>query len=422
MTSNELLSLEKEKNDLEIFSCKKWNEWNAYVDKKMEGKPVPLTSSVDIRESKYKVAPVDLNIYPAGFNNICQLDRESGAYTLKKSILTLQANTKVVGLVCESHTKNLFYLDHLHYLKDMMETAGFNVFVISFDQNLFPESIQHLALSSHSGFSIEIFHASVNQTTGKIFSSNQEKISTIDFILMNHDQSIPLNIDWQQLTIPVHPSPLIGWFQRQKARHFEFYHQVIQDFGKHFSINPSILEAKFKAVYNLDFEHKSGIETLAAAVDELKSELTPDQSIFVKAGQGTYGMGINVVKSGEDILNMNRKTRNKMDVGKSGLKFSSAVIQESIETTLFYDGHPAEITIYLVGGKSIGGFMRTNLEKDVNSNLNSKGMVFQKFCISEIRANQEHKTKECLYSLLARLSTLAGAYEIEEIQQLSKKR
>ena len=31
-------------------------------------------SSFDIRNSGYKVAPVDANIFPAGFNNICQQD------------------------------------------------------------------------------------------------------------------------------------------------------------------------------------------------------------------------------------------------------------------------------------------------------------------------------------------------------------
>lgn len=31
----------------------------------------PIYSSYDVRDAGYKVANVDANIYPAGFNNIC---------------------------------------------------------------------------------------------------------------------------------------------------------------------------------------------------------------------------------------------------------------------------------------------------------------------------------------------------------------
>ena len=76
---------------------------------------------------------------------------------------------------------------------------------------------------------------------------------------------------------------------------------------------------------------------------------------------------------------------------------------------------PAEVTIYLVAGKSAGGFMRANSQKGAQENLNSKGMVFKKFCISEIRQNQDHKAKEALYSIVGRLSSLASAIEINEL-------
>ena len=59
--------------------------------------------------------------------------------------------------------------------------------------------------------------------------------------------------------------------------------------------------------------------------------------------------------------------------------------------------------------------MRTNTLKDAQSNLNSKGMVFQKFCMSEIMEGHDHKAKEAIYSTIARLSTIASAYEIKEV-------
>ena len=46
----------------------------------------------------------------------------------------------------------------------------------------------------------------------------------------------------------------------------------------------------------------------------------------------------------------------KMDVGKNNLKFTSVLIQEGVETIVKYDEAPAEVTIYLVNGRSSGGF------------------------------------------------------------------
>src|SRR3989338_6145422 len=40
---------------------------------KLEGdNELPLYSSVDIRDAGFKIAVVDTNIFPAGFNNLCE--------------------------------------------------------------------------------------------------------------------------------------------------------------------------------------------------------------------------------------------------------------------------------------------------------------------------------------------------------------
>lgn len=127
-------------------------------------------------------------------------------------------------------------------------------------------------------------------------------------------------------------------------------------------------------------------------------------------------MGISVVSSGEEIINMNRKTRNKMDIGKNSIKFTSLLVQEGVETIIKYDDMPAEITIYLIDGESIGGFMRVNGEKDNLGNLNSRGMVFRKLCMGDVvDSPEDHTTKEAMYSVVARLATIAAAYEIKEV-------
>ncbi len=396
------------KNEFEKFVSENWNEINSYIDAKFEKKTTPIYSSVDIRESKDKIAPVDHNMYPAGFNNLCSLDLDYATEVFGSAISEVSKEVKRVGIIPESHTKNLFYLDHLAMLGKVISDAGYEVTFLSFDNNLFQDS-DELNLISHSQFDLQILKAKIKD--GKVFSNEIEQ----EFVILNNDQSDPIDIDWKSVQTPINPTPLIGWFARQKNKHFSFYDQTVKDFSAHFEINPDILQAKFRTVENVDFSSKEGLEQLGQAVDDLKSELPEDKKIFVKASQGTYGMGISVVSSGEEIITMNRKARNKMDVGKNKIKFTSLLVQEGVDTILQYDDMPAEVAIYLVSGKSVGGFMRANSEKKADGNLNSRGMVFRKFCISEIRQNQDHKAKEAMYTVIARLATLASSDEIKEV-------
>lgn len=400
------------KNELEKFITQNWRNVNSYLDAQAQNLELPIYSSVDIRESKNKVAPVDNNIYPAGFNNICTFDLIMASEKFKKFILKNYPEVKTIGIIPESNTKNAFYLDHLATLKSTLEKAGYSVNILSLDQTLF-NNVSSLELTSHSEGKV-LFQAGAVKNNRIIDLKSEE---SFDLIILNHDQSSKIEIPWIDIKNPVTPSPFIGWYQRQKTQHFKFYHDVVNNFAKEFGINPSLMEADFDAVDHIDFATKDGLDRLADHVDELLKRLPEHSKVFIKASQGTYGMGIHVVSSGEEVRNLNRKKRNKLDIGKNNIKFSSVLIQEGIETVLKYDEYPAEITIYLIGGESVGGFLRTNTLKGVDDNLNSKGMIFQKFCISEIQENADHKAKEALYSVISRLSTLASGLELAEIKK-----
>lgn len=398
------------KEIIEQFIVENWDAINLYIDAEMEKVPVSFYNSVDIRESKTKIAPVDNNIYPAGFNNLCALDLDATRKVIQKEILKLAPNANRVVIIPESHTKNTFYLDHLAILGKTVRDAGFEVVFGSLDPALFANEATHLDLLSHSQFDVKIEKIDINNGN---LSSNDG--TAFDFAILNHDQSNPLPVEWKNVKTPIGPTPFIGWFRRQKSEHFCHYSKVVEKFCEHFKLDSNLIQARFKKVEDVDFSARSGLETVAQAVDEMVAQCEPGTSIFVKASQGTYGMGISVVQSGDEILNMNKKVRNKMDVGKNNIKFTTVLVQEGIETILKYDEMPAEVTIYLVGGKSVGGFMRANSEKSSTSNLNSKGMVFRKFCISEIRQNQDHKSKEAFYTIIARLSALASGHEIAKV-------
>lgn len=405
------------KVELEQFICRQWNSVNEWIDKAQSELPQPLTSSVDVRESKFKYAPVDHNMYPAGFNNLCNKDLLNCADLFKERLQEIKPGLKKVGLLPESHTKNKYYLDHLFKLKSTLEMADVEVTIFSPDQNLFLESENHvLELDSFSGYKLFIYRGEFKE--GEFLQYETQKSFGFDVILLNNDQSIPLEVNWQSIKIPVLPSPFAGWFQRQKTHHFKHYRETANRFAAHFSINPDLIQAHFSAVENVDFNTKEGLDEIAHEVDRLLKTLPQGSQVFVKASQGTYGMGISVVGSGEEIISMNRKVRNKMDIGKGNLKFTTVLIQEGVETIVKYDDAPAEVTIYLVNGKSSGGFMRTNPLRGTQANLNAQGMIYQKLCLSDIKQDCDHTIKEAVYSVIARLSVLAASYEMKELMEL----
>lgn len=400
------------KEELEKFVCENWNAVNTYIDTEQAKLPQPLTSSVDVRESKYKFAPVDHNMYPAGFNNLCGKDLLNCSTHFRNVFDKLKPGLKSIGLIPESHTKNKFYLDHLYKLKDTIQMAETEVTLISPDPEMFAEGVEFVELESHSNFQLKIYKATLTDGEFKVHALPEMKLETL---VLNNDQSNPLPIDWKKLKNPVLPSPFVGWYRRQKILHFEHYERVANRFCENFGINPDLIQAKFTSMQNLNFNTKEGLDDLANKVEEFFKTLHPEANVFVKASQGTYGMGISVVSNAEEIRSMNRKVRNKMDVGKNNLKFTSTLIQEGVETILKYDDAPAEVTIYLVNGQSCGGFMRTNPLKTTQGNLNAQGMVYRKFCISEVKQNNDHQIKEAMYSIIARLSTLGASYEMKQL-------
>lgn len=143
-----------DKLSLEEFILNNWKEVNDYLCSISKNLPIPLYSSVDIRESKHKFAPVDHNMYPAGFNNICKKDLAKASEHFKAYFEKITPNTKNIAIIPESHTKNLFYLDHLHHLKTTIENAGYNVYIVSLDKELLAET-KELNLTSQSNFEIK---------------------------------------------------------------------------------------------------------------------------------------------------------------------------------------------------------------------------------------------------------------------------
>ena len=85
------------------------NQWLKY--------PAPFYSSIDIRNSGFKISPIDTNLFPAGFNNLNN-DFESLYITaVKHSLDSFKTSIDKILIIPEDHTRNLHYLKSLENVK-----------------------------------------------------------------------------------------------------------------------------------------------------------------------------------------------------------------------------------------------------------------------------------------------------------------
>jgi glutamate--cysteine ligase len=93
----------------------------------------PFYGSVDMRDGGYKLAPVDINLFPGGFNN---LNPQSDANCLPAILATIERispGSRKLLVVPENHTRNTGYVENVIALQAMLTRAGAEVRVGSSD-------------------------------------------------------------------------------------------------------------------------------------------------------------------------------------------------------------------------------------------------------------------------------------------------
>ena len=75
----------------------------------MEHTP-PFYTSVDLRNAGFKLAPVDTNLFPGGFNNLTTEMLPLAVQAAMAAIEKICPEAKNLLLIPEKHTRNSFYL------------------------------------------------------------------------------------------------------------------------------------------------------------------------------------------------------------------------------------------------------------------------------------------------------------------------
>lgn len=402
----------------------KHNELEAWYQKQADCCPVPPYTSIDVRDAGFKVAPVDSNIFPAGFNNICPDDWHLASRNFRHVLA--KANDghtpRRVMIVPENHTNNKFYFENLWALREILTLSGFEVVIGHLNPDL-KANLPHDATSVETASGRTIVLERAVRKNG-LLHVPRVGFEAQDLILLNNDLSNGVPPELEGLEQKLVPHPSIGWHSRKKSEHLRHYTRLATEFADIVGVDPWVLTARHDHVDGLNFDSGEGLDHLAGATDRLiaqiaedyrRHDIARDPFVYIKHNSGTYGRSIMVVKSGQEVLEMNRREKNKMHISKGGVQVGSVVLMEGIPTGLSEDGQTAEPVIYMAGAEPVGGFLRMNPNRDSEGNLNSPGAHFKPLCFENLfrSPNRDNVILEKLYGALGKLSALANGREMQ---------
>jgi glutamate--cysteine ligase len=368
--------------------------------------------SVDLRHSGNKLVPVDTNLFPAGFNNLSTGAKTKATEEIKCLLKRYHPETEKILIVPEGHTRNLFYLENLHVLKTLIENAGYIVRLGGLDIE------EKTELESQSGQKLII--EKLCREGNKVCVGEDRFIP--DLVIVNNDLTSGAPEILKDIDQLVRPPVGMGWYRRSKTTHFDSYAHVVSEFAHSFNIDPWLISTSYHKCGQVNFKEKQGLECVALGVERVLRRIrgkyeeygiTDEPYVFIKADSGTYGMGIMTARSGDEIMEINKKSRKKMSTIKEGSKNTEVIIQEGVPTIDEIDGKVAEPMMYLIGGKSVGCSFRVNENRDSFGNLNAPGMEFKNACEGDEETLGEENL--CLVKdMIARLAALAAVRECYE--------
>lgn len=383
---------------------------------------VPFYSSVDLRNSGFKLAPVDTNLFPGGFNNLNPEFLPLCVQATMNAVAQFCCAARGVLLVPENHTRNTYYLRNVATLRNILRQAGLAVRVGS----LLPEITAPTNIDLPDGESLTL--EPIVRTGRRLTLEGFDPC----VVLLNNDLSagVPnLLRDLDQVVVP----PLhAGWTTRRKSRHFAAYDQVAGEFATLLDIDPWTINPYFGVCGEVDFQSNTGEECLAANVDFLLSRIGQKYReygiaerpfVIVKADAGTYGMGIMTVHDASEVRGLNRKQRNKMAVVKEGLEVNQVIIQEGVYTFETLNEAIAEPVVYMIDRYVVGGFYRVHKARGKDENLNAPGMQFEPLAFAAPCQPDLAGPPDCppnrfyAYGVVARLAMLAAARELEAMAE-----
>jgi glutamate--cysteine ligase len=376
---------------------------------------------MDIRDAGWKCAAVDVNLFPAGFNNL-SLENQKLASLRFTEYLQSRLHVPPPWTLCvvpEAHTNNKGYLTNLADLIKILEGAGCVVKLLWPG----PPIPKPWTVKSPLG-------------TDLVYLPAEQALSSAQALILNHDLTAGIPSAISGVKLPTFPSTNLGWYKRRKSHHFEIVDGILRKLESLVDgFDPwyfSCRTVKFEAP---DFQNDGEIEKLLSRIEEFVALLSQSRvargihespRTFLKNDAGTYGLGVLSI-SGIDEIRRNRNIlQNALSRGRGSQKIDHLILQEAIPTAYSYrkDGVlvVAEPTVYVVNGSPVGAFMRIHEqmgEDGAYQNLNQPGSLFESLDRASSRPlplirnslAKQHLAKGQIYEFLATIHSIAAGME-----------
>ena len=386
----------------------------------MEHTP-PFYTAVDVRNAGFKLAPVDTNLFPGGFNNLTVEMLPLAVQAAMAAIEKICPEAKNLLLIPERHAHNTFYLANLQRLMQIFHMAGLNVRLGTLDDSI--KQPTEIALPDGSALKLE----PLVRTRGRLGLKGFDPCT----ILLNNDLSAGIpkvleNLHEQYLLPPLHA----GWALRRKTKHFAAYEEVAKKFAKLLGMDPWLINPMFARCGEVNFADGSGEECLMSNAETLLGKVRRKYKeygiqekpfIVVKADAGSHGMGVMTVRDPKELSNLNLKARHRIGAVEGEQRVGEVILQEGVPTYERVNDAVAEPVVYMIDRYVVGGFYRVNAGRGIDENLNSPGASFVPLAFAEhnqlpkpgAKPGASAPNRFYMYGVVARLAMVAASYELE---------
>ena len=383
----------------------------------MEHTP-PFYASVDVRNAGFKLAPVDTDFYPSGWNNLTPAMLPLAVQAAMVAIEKICPEARNLLIIPEHQPRNSFYMSNLAQLRRIFHMAGLNVRIGSIS----PEVKKATEIVLPGGESILL--EPVIRTKGRIGVKDFDPCT----ILLNNDlhagiPGILEDLHQQYLLPPLHAS----WTTRRKSKHFQCYEEIAKRFGKLIGIDPWLINPLYETCADVDLATPDGVAKLTAGVDALLTKVRRKYKeygikekpfVVVKANNGSSGRGLMTVRESKDMAALLKKS-SADGLVQGGVQ--ELIVQEGVLTHERMNDAVAEPVVYLMDRYVVGGFYRVHAERGIDEDLSAPGSSYVPLAFGSsaqlpqlgVRPGVSEPNRFYMYGVVGRLAMLAASYELE---------
>ncbi len=386
----------------------------------MEHTP-PFYASVDIRNAGFKLAPVDTNLYPGGWNNLTPEMLPLAVQAAMAAIEKICPEARNLLVIPENHTRNTFYLANVMQLQRIFQMAGLNVRIGSIN----PEITENTSIALPNGETILL----------EPVIRSKRRLGLKDFdpctILLNTPLTagVPkplLSVHEQYLLPPLHA----GWTVRRLSRHFQIYEEVAKKFAKLLGMDPWLIHPLTQAC-EIGWDQPESLDKVADQVDALLTKVRRKHKeygiaekpfVVIKAGDGRRGIATLSVRDAKDLSAKLQRARAPVRAASSKSPvLTELVVQEGVPTFEQINEAVAEPVVYMMDRYVVGGYYRVHAEHGHTELLHPSSSHYVPLAFEPtvslprpgLKPGVSAPNRFYMYGVVARLALLAASYELE---------